>query len=71
MTKEEIKKKTSWKWYDGLLLNIFGIIGIFGWFLAIWIEEYRWRIFFTCLASFILALIYYSIKEDKLKEKNE
>lgn len=49
--------KQNYTWFDNLLIDVFGSIGVFGWFFAIWIPEYRWRIFFTCLLSLILAVI--------------
>ena len=48
--------KQNYAWFDKLLIDVFGTIGVFGWFFAIWIPEYRWRIFWTCLLSLILAV---------------
>ncbi len=37
------------------IVSLFLFIGVFGWFFVIWIEEYRWRLFFTCLLCLVLA----------------
>lgn len=62
-----MKTSKNWKWHDELFLYIFGMMGVFGWFLVIWSPIYKWQLFFTCLLSFVLSMVYVSIKKDKEK----
>ena len=43
------KKKLNW------FVETTGFLWITTWFLSIWIEEYRWKLFFTGLFCFCLA----------------
>lgn len=54
---------------DDFIITFFGSIGIFGWFFAIWVPEYRWRIFFTCIVSLGLALIFRTIQKEEEEKK--
>ena len=70
MTTKKINK-TKWTKTDEVMLYIFGYIGIFGWFAPIWIDEYRWKLAFTCLLSLGLAMLFQMTKEKNQKEKKE
>lgn len=51
--------------FEEILLNVLGFVGFFGWYFAIWIEEFRWEIFFTSLISLILALLFTAVLKEK------
>ena len=53
------------------LIIITGVVALFGWFFAIWIPEYRWRIFFTSLVCLILVLLIVSTDKDLEKKWEE
>ncbi len=56
---------TDRTWFWDLQVFLFGIVGLYGWFFAIWIPEYRWRIFFTCTVSLILAMLINSMEDEE------
>lgn len=64
------QKKLKWKWYRQVLLDIFAFVAIYGWFFAIWIPQYRWRIIFTSIVSLIIGIIQMKVKEEFF-EKND
>lgn len=46
------------------LANVLGAIWIATWYLAIWVDEYRWKLFFTGLFSLILGLLIVAEKKE-------
>jgi len=62
------QKKPKWSKIDQLFLEIFSCIGVLGWFVVIWSDIYKFKLFFTCLLCLFLAIIGIHTKRD-LEEK--
>lgn len=56
-TKMNKKKKTKLSRSENFIANGFVYVFVWGTFLAIWIDEYRWKIFFTGLFCLILSMV--------------
>ena len=44
--------------FDIFLKNLFGTIGIFGWFIVIWSPVYKIQLGFTVLLSLLLGILF-------------
>jgi hypothetical protein len=64
-------KATIW---DKIVRNLLLYGTGFGWLAPIWIEEYRWRLFFTWFGVFILTIASENVERERkelMEEKKE
>lgn len=54
---------------DKIILSILCYVWVISWFSCIWIEALRWKLFFTGLFCFLLAIVgYTNEKEDGVRK---
>ena len=68
MTEKEKYKTPK---FDNYFVEILGWIFIIGIPMGIWLNDYRWKIIFTSLFAFFMAIVLVSVDKAKEKKFNE
>lgn len=64
-------KEIEWKKTDEITRQFLSWIALVGWIFPIWIEEYRWRLFFSWFGFFVIGGVYASYKKKYEKQEEE